>query len=157
VQILKARNLPGTIELVHLDVSDEHSVGEAAKEVGEKFGRYIIYHTLLSPLCPTYPNINQNSLDALVNNAAISGEYDASLSQRLTAAFLTNTTGPAIVVEFFAPLLLKSTKTPRIVNVTSGAGSISLRLDDTNPHQKRKVVCLTSFPLSHNPTSTNTS
>jgi hypothetical protein len=38
VQILKARNLPGTIELVHLDVSDEHSVGEAAKEVGEKFG-----------------------------------------------------------------------------------------------------------------------
>ena len=58
----------------------------------------------------------------------------------MTSAFLTNATGPAIVVEAFAPLLAKSNKTPRIVNVSTGAGSIGLRLDYANEHQKRKVV-----------------
>jgi NAD(P)-dependent dehydrogenase (short-subunit alcohol dehydrogenase family) len=61
----------------------------------------------------------------------------------MTAAFLTNVTGPAIIVETFAKLLEKSEKmgrTPRIINVTSGAGSIGLRSDRTNPHQEMKVV-----------------
>jgi NAD(P)-dependent dehydrogenase (short-subunit alcohol dehydrogenase family) len=83
------------------------------------------------------------SIDALVNNAAVTGEgpgFPGSLSQRLSATFLTNTIGPAIVVEAFAPLLAKSAKTPRIINVTSGAGSVGLRLDMTNPHQKMKAV-----------------
>ncbi|KAF1841643.1 NAD(P)-binding protein [Cucurbitaria berberidis CBS 394.84] len=121
VQELKKRSLPGTVELVQVDVSDEQSIAKAAGEVEEKYSR----------------------IDALVNNAAIAGETPPthSLPRRLTAAFLTNSTGPAIVVESFAPLLSKSTaKTPRIVNVTSGAGSISLRLDSENPHQQMKVV-----------------
>lgn len=77
-----------------------------------------------------------------MNNAAITGETPASdpLSQRLAAAFRTNATGPAVVVEAFAPLLRKSTHTVRIVNVTSGAGSIALRLDPTNPYYDLKSV-----------------
>jgi NAD(P)-dependent dehydrogenase (short-subunit alcohol dehydrogenase family) len=60
-------------------------------------------------------------------------------------AFRTNTVGPAITVAAFAHLLGQSSKTPRVINVTSGAGSISLRLDDTNPHQKMKLVCLANL------------
>lgn len=33
------------------------------------------------------------------------------------------------MLEAFAPLLKKSTHTPRVVNVTSGAGSVTMRLD----------------------------
>lgn len=39
--------------------------------------------------------------------------------------FQTNATGPLLVVEAFVPLLRKSTTTPRIINVSSGAGSIT--------------------------------
>jgi NAD(P)-dependent dehydrogenase (short-subunit alcohol dehydrogenase family) len=44
------------------------------------------------------------------------------------------------MVETFVSLLEKSNKTPRIVNVTSGAGSIGLRLGDPHEHQKMKVL-----------------
>jgi NAD(P)-dependent dehydrogenase (short-subunit alcohol dehydrogenase family) len=102
------------------------------------------YALLLTTLLSRY-----TSIDALVNNAAISGEYVAdgthqanglSTAKQLLEAFTTNTVGPAIVVEAFAPLLSRSITTARIINVTSGAGSISLRLNDTNPHQAMKVV-----------------
>jgi NAD(P)-dependent dehydrogenase (short-subunit alcohol dehydrogenase family) len=56
-------------------------------------------------------------------------------------ALRTNTVGPAITVAAFADLLAKSSKTPRVINVTSGAGSIALRLNDDNPHQAMKLVC----------------
>ncbi len=36
---LQSRNLPGTVELLHLDVADESSVVVAAKLVEEKHGR----------------------------------------------------------------------------------------------------------------------
>jgi hypothetical protein len=68
----------------------------------------------------------------------------------MTNAFSTNTTGPAVVVETFAPLLQKSAdlgNTPRVLNVTSGAGSIGLRADRGNPHQEMKFVCLLSFSV----------
>lgn len=52
--------------------------------------------------------------------------------------FCTNAAGPYAVVETFASLLERSSKTPRILNVTSGAGSIELRLDSTNPYYKMK-------------------
>jgi NAD(P)-dependent dehydrogenase (short-subunit alcohol dehydrogenase family) len=106
--------------LLQIDVSSESSILAAAKQVEEKYAR----------------------VDALVNNAAISGNDPdtASLFSRLTAAFQTNATGPAIVVETFVPLLDKSNKVVRIVNVTSGAGSISLRLGDPHEHQKMKTL-----------------
>lgn len=77
------------------------------------------------------------SIDALVNNAAINAETPANgtFADRLTASFLTNATGPAIVVSTFAPLLSRSPYTPRIINVSSGAGSIAMRLDSNNKHQ----------------------
>lgn len=79
-------------------------------------------------------------IDAVVNNAAIAIPA-GSLFEQLDVAFKTNATGPAFLVEVFGPLLKKSTATtPRIVNVTSGAGSINLRMDSTHPTYGQKVV-----------------
>ncbi|KAF3002103.1 hypothetical protein E8E13_009797 [Curvularia kusanoi] len=113
---LQSEKPSGSIELLQLDVSDEQSILQAAKAVEEKHGR----------------------LDALVNNAGIADSSDNSMFQKLGTVFRTNAAGPYAVVEAFAPLLSKSTSTIRIVNVSSGAGSISLRLDSENAFYKMK-------------------
>ncbi|CAG5178137.1 uncharacterized protein ALTATR162_LOCUS8551 [Alternaria atra] len=123
VKLLQERGLPGKVQVLQIDVNSEASITNAQKVVEEKYSR----------------------LDALINNAAITSEEptSASLSSRMTAAFQTNVTGPTVVVETFAPLLEKSGrmgKTPRIINVTSGAGSIGWRSDRTNPHQEMKAL-----------------
>jgi NAD(P)-dependent dehydrogenase (short-subunit alcohol dehydrogenase family) len=62
----------------------------------------------------------------LVNNAAV-GSFsikDMPLSERMQESFKTNVTGPALMLEAFWPLLMKSETTPRIINVSSGAGSM---------------------------------
>lgn len=83
-------------------------------------------------------------IDVLVNNAAISSTVDkgpGSLFEQLDQCFRTNAVGPAAMVEAFAPLLKNSTSsTPRIINITSGAGSISVRLDSTSPYYRQKVI-----------------
>jgi NAD(P)-dependent dehydrogenase (short-subunit alcohol dehydrogenase family) len=131
VKSLQERNLPGSVELVVIDVDSESSVEHAAQQVAQKHGH----------------------LDALVNNAAISGEYvdntsyapsPKSAGEQLLDALRTNTVGPAITVAAFAGLLGKSTQTPRVINVTSGAGSISVRLDDTSPFHQIGYVCFAS-------------
>jgi NAD(P)-dependent dehydrogenase (short-subunit alcohol dehydrogenase family) len=91
---------------VRLDVTDAESVADAASEVRGRFGR----------------------LDVLVNNAAIS--YDSG--QRASSADLaavrvameTNLFGAWQVALAFLPLLRLSAH-PRIVNVSSEAGSLA--------------------------------
>lgn len=68
-------------------------------------------------------------LDILVNNAAIGSLSGSSVEEQWGQCFQTNSTGPFMMVEAFAPLLKKSTSTPRIINVSSGAGSLGRRLD----------------------------
>jgi NAD(P)-dependent dehydrogenase (short-subunit alcohol dehydrogenase family) len=67
-------------------------------------------------------------LDVLVNNAGILEKDDKSV---LTVSagialrtFATNTLGPLLVAQAFLPLLLKS-PAPRIINVSSGGGSLT--------------------------------
>lgn len=73
------------------------------------------------------------ALDVLVNNAAIFPEEgNESIEQmdirHFGAAFETNVVGTARVTRAFLPLLGKG-KNPRIVNISSGAGSISDKED----------------------------
>jgi NAD(P)-dependent dehydrogenase (short-subunit alcohol dehydrogenase family) len=58
----------------------------------------------------------------------------------LTACLQTNAVGAYLMGEYFAPLLKKSIGTPRIVNVTSGAGSIGVRIDRSEPTAAMKVI-----------------
>lgn len=74
------------------------------------------------------------SLDALVNNAAIAyGNASDTIFNRLNAVLCTNAVGAYATVEAFEPLLRKSSTTPRIINVTSGAGSLTRRLEPGTP------------------------
>lgn len=60
----------------------------------------------------------------LVNNAGIE-TADGPLAQTMMTVFKTNAVGPHLLAEAFVPLLRKSNGTPRIINISSGAGSIS--------------------------------
>lgn len=105
---LQAKNLPGSLELLQLDVTDETSIAQAAENVKKTHGR----------------------LDALVNNAGIFAFPEGtSMKEKLQQSFLANATGVQLVTDAFLPLLQKSSSTPRIINVSSGAGSLSVRLD----------------------------
>lgn len=78
-------------------------------------------------------------LDALVNNAAIAGG-EGPIAKQMTACFRTNAIGAVLMVDYFAPLLRKSSGVPRIINVSSGVGLIARRLDKTGPAYNIKAV-----------------
>jgi len=97
---------PGDVVAVQLDVTDPASIQRASEKVRKQFGR----------------------LDALVNNAGIDYDTDqhvltADLS-RVRRILDTNVLGLWAVTQAFVPLL-KESEHPRIVNVSSEAGSIS--------------------------------
>jgi len=58
----------------------------------------------------------------------------------MSQCFQTNATGPLLMVDTFAPLLKKSNGITRVVNVTSGAGSIKMRLDASGMAYNIKAV-----------------
>ncbi|KAB8336864.1 hypothetical protein FH972_021172 [Carpinus fangiana] len=120
VKDLQSRKLAGTVELLQVDVSDEGSIKAAAKSVESKHGR----------------------LDALVNNAGTAGigGPKEKLAQQMMETFKVNTVGPELMVEAFAPLMKKSGVTPRIINISSGMGSIARSLDPSNPSAKLKAI-----------------
>jgi NAD(P)-dependent dehydrogenase (short-subunit alcohol dehydrogenase family) len=105
-QVAAAAGSKGQVEVVPLDVTDQASVDAAARQVDEQHGR----------------------LDVLVNNAAIhydTGQrgIDADLGV-VEEAFQTNVLGAWRVAEAFVPLLLRA-PSPRLVNVSSGSGSLA--------------------------------
>ena len=95
------------LAIVRLDVNVSRSVAAAAADMAEHLPR----------------------LDVLINNAAISpGRVQEPLAtlemSQVRDAFDTNALGPLRTTRALLPLLKKS-RLPRVVNVSSGAGSIS--------------------------------
>ena len=112
---LHARGLPGSVEMLLLDVTKDDTIDSAAEKVKQDYGR----------------------LDILVNNAAVAAMDDSlTLREKMRLAFDTNATGPLMVANAFAPLLKESKYSPRIVNISSGGGSITSRLDKYSPTYK---------------------
>jgi NAD(P)-dependent dehydrogenase (short-subunit alcohol dehydrogenase family) len=113
---------------LQLDVTDEASIAAAAERIREEFGR----------------------LDALVNNAAISNtrmppdmsveEYSKSTRpsnvslDELRAVFETNVFGVVAVTQAMLPLL-REAPAARIVNVSSGAGSLTRNSNPAFPYR----------------------
>lgn len=106
-----------------IDVTNPTSVASAAATVAARFGH----------------------LDALINNAGISHQPGVDFAGQVPGTadvdhirfvFETNVFGVVSVTSAFLPLLRKSS-TPRIVNVSSSAGSLTLMSDpelfDQNP------------------------
>ena len=107
VEQLKSEGLY-QVEAIQLDVTDDKSVSSARAIVGSK----------------------RPHLDVLINNAGINGgspytALEASAAQ-FEATFGTNVFGVARVTQAFIDLLRKSTQ-PRIVNVSTSVGSLSLQ------------------------------
>ena len=102
----KVSNLAEQLKVMakQLDVTNDHSVNNLAKEVENEFGK----------------------LDVLVNNAGAffdqGGEPLSTDLQFVKDAFDTNLLGAWRMIKAFHHLLEKS-DSPRIVNVSSGAGS----------------------------------
>jgi NAD(P)-dependent dehydrogenase (short-subunit alcohol dehydrogenase family) len=108
VDELQTKGHKGTCSLIQIDQTDDASIAAAAKTVEETHGR----------------------LDILINNAAIALEEPTR--ENMTANFNTNATGVYFVTQAFRPLLLKAQGTARVINVSSGMGSVGLKLDHSN-------------------------
>ncbi|OQP44786.1 short-chain dehydrogenase [Niastella yeongjuensis] len=103
------------VEPVEIDVDDPASIKAARYTLGQKTG----------------------VLDVLINNAGISGGspqhgFDADLSV-FRGVFTTNFFGVIAMTQAFIDLLRQSPE-PRIVNVTSGLGSLTLQNDPSWKH-----------------------
>lgn len=102
-------------EAIQLDVTDNKSVQNARVEIGEK----------------------TEVLDVLINNAGINGGsapytvLEATTNEYLNA-LKTNVIGVASVTQAFMDLLRNATD-PRIVNVSTSVGSLSLQSDPEWP------------------------
>ena len=114
------------VEPIQLDVTDNASVAAARAEIGKK----------------------TDVLDVLINNAGISGALPQSATETGIGVFRelfdTNVFGVVLVTQAFMDLLRKSPE-PRIVNVTSGLGSLTLK---TDPAWKYYHVPSTAYSLS---------
>jgi NAD(P)-dependent dehydrogenase (short-subunit alcohol dehydrogenase family) len=117
VELLKAGGLTN-VEAVQIDVTNQDSVNAARMEIGSKIG----------------------TLDVLINNAGISGididseghmvpqtAVDTNIAV-YEKVYDTNVYGPARVTKAFIDLL-KNSPEPRIVNLSSSQGSLTLHSD----------------------------
>ncbi|SDP86224.1 NAD(P)-dependent dehydrogenase, short-chain alcohol dehydrogenase family [Mucilaginibacter sp. OK268] len=109
VEKLMAEGL-SNVEAIQLDVTDDESVKNACTEIGKK----------------------TKTLDILINNAGIYGGHPQSALDSTINQFQTtydaNVFGVVRVTQAFIDLLKKSSE-PRIVNVSSSQGSITLHSD----------------------------
>ncbi|KAF2727180.1 short chain dehydrogenase [Polyplosphaeria fusca] len=106
---LQATKPAGTLSLQLLDVTSDASITAAVTSIQSTFGK----------------------LDVLVNNAGVAPPPPLTRTS-LHATFDTNLYGPALLTAALAPLL-KLSPDPRVINVSSGMGSIGLRFDTSNP------------------------
>jgi len=113
-QLLKLQeDFPQQITIIKLDVTSDESLANSYKLVSSK----------------------TNNLDLLINNAAVSqGEqkFGTFESSKIKSVLEVNTVAPLLVIQQFAQLLKKG-KQPKIVNISSGLGSLSRAINPSNP------------------------
>ncbi|KAI4633163.1 hypothetical protein J4E80_000526 [Alternaria sp. BMP 0032] len=109
--------IQGTLSLVQLDANDDDSIKAAVKKIEEDFSK----------------------LDVLINNAGICPERDGTWPDRelMRTTFETNVFGPTILTEALIPAMKRSSN-PRIINVSSTMGSITLISDHSSPYAQVK-------------------
>ena len=105
------------VELIEIDVTNIDSIKRATHELENKI----------------------EALDVLINNAGISGGPSQNIStveiENLRRVFETNFFGAVQTTQQFLDLLRKS-KNPVIVNVSSGLGSLAIHSSSQNPNYR---------------------
>jgi len=124
---IAAKSVGADAHALQLDVTDQASIAAAAERIPSEMGR----------------------LDVLVNNAAISNTRKGNLSlqeyakiclasnaslDEIRAVWETNVFGVLAVYQAMLPLLRESSDA-RIVNVSSGVGSLTTNADPTYPYR----------------------
>ena len=111
---LKASGI-NNVDCIEIDVTNINSIKSARKELESKV----------------------KQLDVLINNAGIGGGQAQNLStgeiENLRKVFDTNFFGAIQTTQQFIPLFKKSNE-PRIVNVSSGLGSLTIHSNTQNPN-----------------------
>ena len=114
VEKLKMQGI-NNVDCIEIDVTNINSIKSARKELESKV----------------------KQLDVLINNAGIGGGQAQNLStgeiENLRKVFDTNFFGAVQTTQQFIPLLKKSNE-PRIVNVSSGLGSLTIHSSTQNPN-----------------------
>lgn len=130
VNKLKAEGL-NNVEAIQLDITNDESVKNARAEIGKK----------------------TKVLDILINNAGIYGGYPQDALNTTIDQFKTtydsNVYGVVRMTQAFIDLLKKSTE-PRIVNVSSSQGSITLHSDPTYKYYDYKAAAYLSSKSAMN-------
>jgi NAD(P)-dependent dehydrogenase (short-subunit alcohol dehydrogenase family) len=127
LQDLQSRKLPGSIEFLHLDVQSDDHIANAASHITKSHGK----------------------LDILVNNAAVALMSGGTERERLQNSFDINATGPYLLTKALIPLLRKSDN-PRIINISSGAGSLGRRLFAESPMYKIQGIPYRASKIAFN-------
>ena len=121
-----AEEIGGDARLLVLDVTDAVNISDAARRIGV--------------------------LDILVNNAGISGE-DKTPDREDVATFRriyeTNVFGVVAVTNAFLPALRRSAH-PRIVNISSGTGSLTWATDRQSRHRSGRYAAYRSSKTALN-------
>ena len=116
---------------VPIDVTDHHTIEAAANLIGERFGR----------------------LDVLINNAGIAldaGKPPSQVSmEALRKTFETNVFGAFAVLQAMLPLLRKS-EAGRVVNMSSGLGSLTQNSDPNYEFAHVKLLAYNSSKTTIN-------
>jgi NAD(P)-dependent dehydrogenase (short-subunit alcohol dehydrogenase family) len=107
---LQDLNLQGSLSFLKVDITSDDSIFAAAKQIEADFGK----------------------LDVLVNNAGVF-LVDPPTRESMRKTFEANVFGHVIMTDAVAHLLAKSND-PRIINVSSGLGSVGARLDPNDPY-----------------------
>jgi NAD(P)-dependent dehydrogenase (short-subunit alcohol dehydrogenase family) len=119
------------VRFIQIDVADDASVRRAAETVRQEI----------------------DALDVLVNNAGIVLDLQtppSGLSMDIVkATFEVNLFGPIRVTQAFAPLL-KAADDARIVNMSSGLGSLTLITDPTSLFSSVNLLAYTSSKVALN-------
>ncbi len=130
VEKLKSEGLK-EVEVIEIDVNNEDSVRKAHAEISSK----------------------TDILDVLINNAGVMGGMEQTASNTDIAiykqVFDTNFFGVVSTTTVFMDLLQKSPE-PRIVNVTSGLGSLTLHNDPSWKYFKVKAAIYNSSKAALN-------
>jgi len=130
VNKLKAEGI-NNVEAIQLDVTNDKSVQQARVEIGKK----------------------TKGLDILINNAGIFGGYPQealnSTIDQFKEAYDANVYGVVRVTQAFIDLL-KISAEPRIVNVSSSQGSITLHSDPTYKYYDYKAAVYLSSKSAMN-------
>jgi len=122
-KISKDAGCKAVLDSVVIDVEDDESIQAAVKEVETKLGRA--------------------GLDVLINNSGITKENQVptrGLRTVFEEVYAVNVFGAAVTANAFLPLLKKSNSSPRILNISSGLGSIGIMSDPNGRYRNYQLM-----------------